>query len=76
MITEKYDREVNALRAMIDRGKQEILTMQRVNGQLIQDLKVVNQQAKVKGVAVEHLWEVKNAEYENITAQLKRLQSL
>lgn len=48
---------------MIDRGSQEYLTLQKINGQLIQDLRQLNQQAKVKGVAVEHLWEVKNAEY-------------
>ena len=61
---------------MIEKGRQEFLGLQKLNGQLVQDLRVINQQAKVKGVAVEHLWEVKNAEYENIMGQIKRLQSI
>lgn len=43
--------------------KQELVATQKMNGQLLQDLRVVNQHTKTKGVAVEHLWEVKNAEY-------------
>ena len=56
--------------------KQELIATQKMNGQLLQDLRIVNQHTKTKGVAVEHLWEVKNAEYENIMGQLKRIQTL
>ena len=53
-----------------------MLATQKMNGQLLQDLRTVSQHTKTKGVAVDHLWEVKNAEYENIFAQIKRLQAL
>lgn len=63
LITERYEREIHILKITIDKIRQELIATQKMNGQLLQDLRIVNQHTKTKGVAVEHLWEVKNAEY-------------
>ena len=52
LISERYDKDIINLQALLDRGRQEIIGLQKVNGQLMHDLRTANQQSKTKGMAV------------------------
>lgn len=78
-MTEKYDRDVTALKHINQRLMQEsadMLQLQNQNQQLVVANRYLQAEVKEKSQVVDHLWSVKQAEYENICVQIRKVRAL
>jgi|JI61114BRNA_FD_contig_123_24095_length_764_multi_2_in_1_out_0_1 hypothetical protein len=78
-LNEKYERDIGGLRVINQRLMQEsadMLQLQNQNQQLVVANRHLQAEVKEKSQAVEHLWSVKQAEYENIGLQIRRVKAI
>jgi hypothetical protein len=78
-LNDKYERDITGLKIINQRLMQEsadMLLLQNQNQQLVIANRHLQAEVKEKSQAVDHLWSVKMAEYENISLQIRRVKAI